>query len=227
MNNLTVTKSNKLIEASYQLNTNAQKLILCCIAQLNSMPDAIQNKEMTISTLDYENLTGITNARRDLYKSADALFNSSITLKDNSDEEVKLHWIQKSIKKHKGSGAITIRWTDEVLQYLTQLQSRFTSYKLANISDLNSAHAIRLYELLMRFKGSGERVIFVDDFKCALGISGKYKQYRDLNKTVIQPSLRELKKSNLDVEFIPIKKGRKIEALGFKFKEKNQLSLSI
>jgi len=191
------------------------------------MPDAIQSKEMTISTLDYERLTGITNARRDLYKSADALFYSSIMIKDDSDEEVKLHWIQKSIKKHKGSGAITIRWTDEVLQYLTQLQSRFTSYKLANISELNSAHAIRLYELLMRFKGSGERVIFVDDFKSALGLSGKYKTYKELNRRVIQPSLSELKKSNLDVEFIPIKKGRKIEALGFKFKEKAQQEMDI
>jgi plasmid replication initiation protein len=79
----------------------------------------------------------------------------------------------------------------------------------------------------MRFKSTGERVIFVDDFKSALGIEGKYSTYKELNRRVIQPSLKELKKSNLDVEFTTIKKGRKIEALGFKFEEKDQMSLPI
>jgi plasmid replication initiation protein len=227
MNNLTVTKSNKLIEASYQLSTNAQKLLLCCIAQLNSQVDAITNKEMTITTLEYERLTGVSNARRELYKSVDALFRSSVMIKNTETEEVEVHWIQKKTKKHKGDGAITITWSEDVLQYLTQLQSRFTSYKLVAISELNSAHAIRLYELLMRFKSTGERVIFVGDFKSALGISNKYKDYKSLNQWVIQPSLRELKKSNLDVEFIPMKKGRKIEALAFKFKEKSQREMDI
>jgi plasmid replication initiation protein len=227
LNNLTVTKSNKLIEASYQLNTNAQKLLLCCIAQLDSRVDAITNKEMTITTLEYERLTGVSNPRRELYKSVDALFRSSVIVKSNESEEVEVYWIQKKTKKHKGDGAITVVWSEDVLQYLTQLQSRFTSYKLANISELNTAHAIRLYELLMRFKSTGERVIFVDDFKSALGISGKYSTYKELNRRVIQPSLRELKKSNLDIEFIPMKKGRKIEALAFTFKEKSQREMDI
>lgn len=227
MNNLTVTKSNKLIEASYKLNTNAQKLILCCVAQLDSRVDAITNKEMTITTLEYERLTGVSNARRELYKSVDALFRSSVIIKDNQGEEVEVHWIQKKTKKHKGDGAITIVWSEDVLQYLTDLKSRFTSYKLASISELNTAHAIRLYELLMQFKSTGERVIFVDDFKSVLGISNKYPTYKALNQWVIKPSLRELRKSNLDIEFTPIKKGRKIEALGFRFKEKEQLSLPI
>lgn len=227
MNNLTVTKSNRLIEASYQLNTNAQKLILCCIAQLDSRPDAITNKEMTITTLEYERLTGISNARRDLYKSVDALFRSSVIVKDDQDEEVEVHWIQKKTKKHKGDGSITVVWSEDVLQYLTQLQNRFTSYKLANISELNSAHAIRLYELLMQFKSTGERVIFVDDFKSALGISDKYKEYKILKRDVIKKAINELKKSNLDITFTEIKKGRRIEALGFRFKEKDQLEMDV
>jgi len=216
-----------LIEASYQLNTNAQKLILCCVSKIDSRKGAMEtNKEMTISTLEYEAMTGVSNARRELYKAADALFDSAITIK-NDKEEVKLHWIQKSVKKHKGDGAITIRWTEDILEYLTQLEVRFTSYKLANITNLNSAHAIRLYELLIKWKSTGELVIFVNDFKEALGISDKYNEYKSLNQWVIQPSLKELRKSDLDIKFIPIKKGKKIEALGFQFKEKEQLSLPI
>jgi plasmid replication initiation protein len=227
MNNLLVTKSNSLIEASYQLNTNAQKLLLCCIAQLDSRVDAISNKEMTISTMEYERLSGVKNARRELYKSVDALFRSSVMVRDDKEEQVEVRWIQKKIKKHKGDGAITVVWSEEILLYLTQLQNRFTSYKLANISKLNSAHAIRIYELLMRFKATNERVISVDDFKSALGLNGKYETYKELNRRVIQPSLRELKKSNLTVEFEPLKKGRKIKSLSFKFKEKTQVEMDI
>tara|TARA_R110001583_G_C5658383_1_gene409411 strand:- start:86 stop:262 length:177 start_codon:yes stop_codon:yes gene_type:complete len=38
-----------------------------------------------------------------------------------------------------------------------------------------SGHEIRIYELRMKFNSAGEQVIFVDDFKSALGIS--YNKY--------------------------------------------------
>ena len=86
---------------------------------------------------------GIPNARRDLYKAADSLFDAVITLKDEK-EEVKLRWIQKSVKKIKGEGAVIITWADDILKYISSLQSRFTSYKLRYIAELQSGHSIRL-----------------------------------------------------------------------------------
>ena len=118
-------------------------------------------------------------------------------------------------------------WSEDILKYLTQLRGRFTSYKLKNISNLKSAHAIRIYELLMRFKKTGHRTISVSEFKETLGIKNKYGEYKALNQWVIQPSLRELKKSNVDVLFTTVKKGRAVEYLVFDFKTKDQLELSV
>ncbi|WP_394230873.1 replication initiation protein [Shewanella colwelliana] len=225
MNNLSVTKSNSLIDASYQLNVQAQKLVLACLGKIDSRTDI--PKEMKITAIEYADLMGIPNARRDLYKAADSLFDAVIILKDEH-EEIKLRWIQKSVKKIKGEGAVIITWTDEVVKYISSLQSRFTTYKLRHIAELQSGHSIRLYELLMRFNSTGERVIYLNDFKSSLGLSNKYPQFKELNKFVIKPAVAELnQRSDLTIKYETIKKGRSVAALSFEFKQDNQLKMDI
>ncbi len=226
MNNLSVTKSNYLIDASYKLNAQAQKLVLACLGKVDSRCEI--PKEITITAQEYAELMGIKhNARRDLYNAADSLFDSAITLKDEH-ETVKIHWVQRSVKKHKGEGAITIKWTDDVLKYICQLKSRFTTYKLRHIAELQSSHSIRLYELLMKFGSTGERIIYLDDFKSALGILDKYPQFKILNRAVIKPAIDELnQRSDLVIKYETIKKGRSVVALSFEFKQNNQMKLDV
>jgi plasmid replication initiation protein len=220
MNNYSVTKSNNLIDASYKLNVQAQKLVLACLAKVDSRK-AIP-KETSITALEFSELMGIEhNAHRELYKAADALFKSSITLVDDN-EEVELYWVQKKVKKLKGQGKITLVWSDDVLKYISELRNRFTSYKLKDIADLQSGYSIRLYELLMRFNDTNVRKISIEEFKAALGISDKYGQFKDLNKWVIKPALKELEKK-LNIEVTTLKTGRKITALYFTFSDKKEV----
>lgn len=220
MNNLSVIKSNCLIDASYRLNVQAQKLVLACLGKVDSRSQI--PKEMKITAIEYDKLMGISNARRDLYKAADILFYAVIILKKDENEEIKLRWIQKSVKKIKGEGAVIITWADDILKYISSLQNRFTSYKLRYISELKSGHSIRLYELLMRFKSTGKRVIYIEDFKSAFGLSDKYSQFKELNKFVIKPSISELNlRSDLIITYETIKKGRSVVALRFEFKQDN------
>lgn len=226
MNNLTVTKSNHLIDASYRLNVQAQKLVLACLGKVD--PRGEIPKEMRLTAAEYAELMGIThNARRDLYKAADTLFDAVIILKDDH-EEVKLRWIQKGVKKLKGDGAVIITWTDDVLKYISQLKSRFTTYKLRSIASLQSGHSIRLYELLMRFNATNSRVISLDDFRSALGLDDKYKQFKILNRDVIKPSVEELnQRSDLVITYETIKKGRNVAALAFTFKQNKQMKMDL
>lgn len=219
MSNISVYKSNSLVDASYQLSTQAQKLILACLAKLDSRDDI--SKEISISAVEFAELMGIQpkNAHRDLYRAADSLFDAVITLKDEG-KTTKLRWVQKSVEKHDGAGAVTLVWSDDVVKYISQLQVRFTSYKLRNIALLQSSHSIRIYELLMKFKVTGERSIYLEDFKSALGIADKYPEFKILNRAVIKPALKELnERSDLTVSFEPVKKGRKVTGLAFSFKQ--------
>jgi plasmid replication initiation protein len=229
VSNLSVSKSNNLIDASYKLNAQAQKLVLACLGKVDSRPEKSVPKEISLTASEFSSMMGIDmkNAHRELYKAADALFKSSIVLRDEK-EEVELCWIQKKVKKIKGEGAVTLTWSDDVLKYICQLQSRFTTYKLRNIATLQSSHSIRIYELLMRFNATGERVIYLEDFKSALGIADKYPQYRDLAKRVIKPSIAELnQRSDLVIKFETIKKGRSVSALSFEFKKSTQLKMDV
>jgi plasmid replication initiation protein len=229
MNNLSVAKSNNLIDASYKLNVQAQKLVLACLGKIDSRPDAAPQKEVTLTASEFSELMGIDikNAHRELYKAADALFKSSIVLHEG-DDEIELYWIQEKAKKLKGEGAVRIVWSDRILRYICQLKSRFTTYKLRNIASLQSGHSIRLYELLMKFNATGERVIYLDDFKSALGISDKYPEFKVLNRDVIKPAIEELnQRSDLVIKFDTIKKGRTIVALVFEFKQNSQLKMDL
>lgn len=229
MNNLSVAKSNNLIDASYKLNVQAQKLVLACLSKIDSRPDATPQKEVTLTASEFSELMGIDikNAHRELYKAADALFKSSIVLHEG-DDEIELYWIQEKAKKLKGEGAIRIVWSDRILRYICQLKNRFTTYKLRNIASLQSGHSIRLYELLMKFNATGERVIYLDDFKSALGISNKYPEFKVLNRDVIKPAIDELnQRSDLIIKFDTIKKGRTVAALVFEFKQNNQMKMDI
>ncbi|WP_085609342.1 replication initiation protein [Vibrio parahaemolyticus] len=221
MKELSVYKANDLIDASYRLNTQAQKLILSCLAKLDSRHDI--PKQMTLTAAEFSELMGIDpkNAHRELYKAADALFKSSVILRTD-DEETEIHWIQKRVVKLRGEGAVTLTWSDDVVQYISQLQSRFTGYKVRNIALLQSPHSIRMYELLMRFKATGERTIQLEHFKSALGISGKYQQFKILNRDVLKKAVDELnKRSDLSVAYEPIRKGRKVTGLAFSFTQSN------
>ena len=225
MNNLSVTKSNCLIDASYRLNIQAQKLILACLGKVDSRKDI--PKEITITAVEFSELMGIPNAHRELYLAVESLFGSTIKLREGNDD-IEIHWLQKKSKKVKGSGSVTITWSDDVLKYISSLQSRFTTYKLRHIAELQSSHSIRLYELLMKFNKTGERVIYLDDFKSALGLSDKYPQFKVLNRDVIKPAVNELnQRSDLIIKYETIKKGRTVAGLSFEFKQSEQMKMDV
>ena len=227
MNNLSVTKSNNLIDASYKLNAQAQKLVLACLAKVDPREEI--PKEISLSAVEFSELmgVGIKNAHRELYKASDALWKAEIILFDDN-QKIEIRWIQKRISKLNGEGKITLTWSEDVLRYISQLRSRFTSYKLKNIANLQSSHSIRLYELLMKFNSTGERTIYLDDFKSALGILNKYSKFKDLNRDVIKPSVEELNlRSDLTIECETIKKGRSVAALSFQFTQDKQRKLKL
>ena len=223
---LQVAKSNYLVEASYKLTLQEQRLILACLSKINSKTEP--PKTITLSASEYSDIMNIDikNAHRELNKAADKLYERSITVSDPEKTE-EFRWIQKKVIYHKGDGKVTITWSDDVLTYIGQLKSRFTTYKIRNISSFQSTYSIRLYELLMQFNSTKERTISLDDFRSLFKINDKYLKFKDLNRDVIKPSIKEINNvSDLVVYCAPIKKGRNIVALVFDFKQNNQMKIN-
>lgn len=221
-----ISKSNELVEASYTLTLWEQRLILVALSRLDSRKEIL--RDVSITSSEYADLMQIPlkNAHRELYQATEKLYERSVLI--NHDDYVEeFRWIQRKAIYHKGEGKVSFTWSEDILTYISQLERRFTQYRLTDVAKLNTSYAIRIYELLMRFNQTNERWIRVDDFRSLLLLEDKYPLFRDLNKRVIKPAVREINNaSNLDVFYSTKKQGRKVIGLQFDFQEKKQLSMN-
>ncbi len=219
-NNLTVTKSNWLVEASYKLNLEEQRLILFCIAKIDSRYDV--QEEISLTAVEYAEMFKIdkTNAYRQIVAATTSLYDRDIKLHDEINKKrSRMRWIS-SVDYHYGEGKVTLCFSRRVSAYLGKLKHRFTSYKLQQVSDLKSSYSIRLFELLQQFNKTGERSIEVKWLREYLDLGNKYSKFSDLRKWLIEPSIEELNtKTNLIINYTTIKHGCRVNAIKFTFLE--------
>lgn len=221
MKNLVVYKANSLIEASYKLTLQEQRILLICIAKLNPK-NTNQTKKFQITAQEFLNIfpnIGKKHAEERLQEAIDKLAERWIHIYKD-DEKRRIRWIQEEAKYFNGEGKVEVVFSDSIMPYLTQLKGQFTSITLKNISPLKSNYSIRIYELLIQFKNIGSRTITVQKLRNMLEVEDKYQTFKSLNQWVIQPSIKELnEKSNLQISIQTIKNGRSIKSLQFNFKE--------
>lgn len=224
-----VSKSNALVDASSRLSLDEQRLIFSAISKIDSRPGKGRGAtRITITGLEFAETWDLdpSNAYRQLYQAADNLYNQTIIFR-GLGEERELRWIQEKIKYRKGSGEVTLVFSEGVSPYLTQLSGNFSSFKLANIRHLNSQHAQRLYELLNRFLDTGvRRFADLDDFRFVMALQGAYPVWKDLRRYVIEPALAEINRcTNICAGYAPIKRGRRVAGIEFTMNEQHQPDL--
>ena len=213
-NDLTVVKANSLIEASYRLTLDEMRLLALTIGTMNPKSDQ-QVFEFSVS--EFANQFPDVNVDRAYTQIKSAIERISERWVKTEDERhvTKFRWVS-SQTYFKKEGRFKIALTNEIMPYLTQLKGQFTQYQLNHISGFSSVHAIRLYELFTQYKRLGERYISVEDLKKWLQLEDKYDRYNNLNQRVLTPALSEInEKSDLFVEYEPIKKGRKVTGIEF------------
>lgn len=221
-----VTKANALIEARYSLSLQSHRLIIACLSKYDSRKSEKRpSKSVTITAFEYSELLNIDikNAHRELYKAADSLFKSSVSLIENG-HEVEVNWIQEKAKKISGEGSVTLIWSDRIMRYISQQEKNFTSYKLTGMARLQSTYSIRIYEMLMQYKLKGYRRVFLNDLREIIGATNTYQEHKKFMQKIIRPSVAELNKhSDFEIEFEQITKSQKAVAIHFQFKRKSTI----
>lgn len=229
MAELIAYKSNALIEASYKLTLQEQRVLLMCIGKINPTDD-VPKKVFELTAEEFYLAFPYMNrshAERRLQEAIDRLWDRTITI-NWKDKSEKIRWIQSQAKYFDGEGKISIVFSDLIIPYLTQLTQQFTAITVKNVSSLKSTYSIRIYELLMQFKKTGDRLISIDDFRMMLGVDDKYNEFKMLNRDLLKPAIKELnEKSDLIVSVDLIKKGREVVALHFKFREDKQIKIKL
>jgi plasmid replication initiation protein len=225
-----VVKSNRIVEASYRLTLNEQRIILYSICrareeQKGLFPDlpvtiTAETFAKQFPSIDKSNVYG------QLKDAMNSLYARSVTIHD-TDPATELprvretRWLSEKAYID-GAGHIQVVFTPKVIQHITRLEVEFTSYQLEKVGNMTSAHAIRIYEMLAQYREIGTRELNLKWLRNALQIEDdEYKQTRDLRKWVLDAAVKQINDhSDLKVSYTPKKTSRAITDFVFKIKSK-------
>ena len=223
-----VTKANALIEASYTLTLNEQRIILACAAKLDGRRPMPKDAVFILTADEFTDLfdTDPASAYAEIEEAANKLYERDIRRMEGK-ARTRLRWVYMA-EYRKGEGKVKVGFSPEIAPYLTLLHKRFTSYRLEEVASLGTAYAIRLYEMLAQYADTGVFVISLADFKTRLSLEDKYSRFSNLKARVIQPAVNELiAKTSFEVTWKATKKGKTVDRLEFRFSEKQQLAFAI
>lgn len=227
-----VVKSNRLIEASYRLGLNEQRIILhsicrCREEQKGLFPDLPVTITADAFAKQFPSIDK-TNVYRQLKEAMDALYDRSVTIHDTDPASGharvrKTRWVSEAAYVD-GSGNIQVIFTPEVIKYITRLEGEFTSYQLEKVGHMTSAHAVRMYELLAQHRDFGTRTFNLAWLRDVLQIEpGEYKLTADFKKWVLDASVEQINKhGDITVSYKPKKTGRAITDFVFKIRDKER-----
>lgn len=226
-----VVKSNVLIQASYKLSLNEQRLVLLAVAGLDPRRPGIrpgfnQVEGIRITAAEFgeawklsskDAYTALKDATNELYE------RSIVEIKGK--RTAKSRWVS-AVAYHDGEGWAELSFSPYVTPHLTSLSGKFTEYRLGQVANLRSTYAVRIFEWCIQFADTGWMVVPLDELTNRLGVA--YTRYVDVRRYVIEPAIKELKaKSNLEIDWEPIKEGKAVKSIRFTFKEQEQGLLAL
>lgn len=225
-----VVKDNALINASYNLDTTEQRLILLAIVQAREVSKGVD----AMSTLEVHAQHYMKQFNVDRHAAYEALKNAANSLFERKfsykgiheatqkEKVVKSRWVSK-IAYVDAAGILELVFAPDVIPLITQLEQSFTSYELKQISSLSSKYAIRLYELLIQWRSVGKTPVFlIDDFRFKLGLgSDEYKIMSNFKKKVLDTAITQInEKTDIIASYEQHKSGRNITGFSFSFYSK-------
>lgn len=227
-----VNISNNLTTAAHGLTLGEKRVVMSCVAQLDSIRLDSGRYKIKMTALDFAETFKIEpkTAYEQLKDVAGRLYERSIKRVIDTPKGkkiIKYRWVS-SVTYHEGEGWIELGFSHEATPYLVALRGCHTSYKLEQASALRSVYSWRLLEMFMQFKSTGLLRIFINDFYHAMEVPETYKKnFKDLRSRVIEPAIKELReKDHWLIEWKGTKQGgRKITGLEFRFKRNTQQSL--
>lgn len=219
-----IVQHNKLVESRYNLSLQEKRVILWLTSQINQ-----EDEEFKPYTLDIKKFAEMINISNDrLYPQMMAITKKlmqrimTINLLD-SEETLQVAWLSSARYQHK-KGYVVLKFNPELKSYLLQLKKEFTVIKLPEIMSVSSFSAIRVYELLKQYESIGERIINLDELKKNCGIKdNEYPLFGNFKQRVLEIAKREINtKTDIFVDFEPIKESRKVVSIKFLIKANNK-----
>ncbi len=215
-----VIKSNEIVEASYRLSLQEQRIILFMASKIQKDDEDFKPVKLSID----EFVTLLKLKGKSKYKEMEEIASKLrrrelIINKPNS--KLRISWLS-SEEYFYGQGYADLCFDPKLKPYLLQIKERFTKFQLRDVIRLKHLYSIRFYELLKQYEAIGWRYFDLEELKKILGIgSDEYKLYAHFKDKVLKPVKKEfdLKYSERELDFTfeyeEKKASRKVTGLKF------------
>jgi plasmid replication initiation protein len=224
-----VVKDNALINASYNLDLVEQRLILLAIVEARGSGRGINaNDPLEVHAESYVNQFNVARqtayqALKDACKDLFARqFSYQEINKRGKVENVLSRWVSE-IRYIDDEATVKLIFAPAIVPLITRLEEQFTKYELQQISELSSAYAVRLYELLIAWRSTGQTpVIELAEFRQKIGVlDDEYTRMGNFKDRVLNLAIAQINEhTDIKVKCEQHKKGRNISGFSFTFKQK-------
>ena len=231
-----IVKDNALINASYNLDLVEQRLILLAIIEARESGKGINaNNPLTVHAESYINQFGVhrNTAYQALKNACDSLFARQFSYQSLSEKgnviNHKSRWVSE-VAYIDHEAVVRLIFSPAIVPLITRLEEQFTKYEIQQISNLTSAYAVRLYEILIAWRSTGKTpVINMHDFRQKIGVLDReYKRMYDFKKYVLEIALKQVNEhTDITAKGEQHKTGRSITGFSFNFKQKKSAAKSL
>ena len=231
-----IVKDNALINASYNLDLVEQRLILLAIVEARESGKGINaNDPLTVHAESYINQFGVhrNTAYQALKDACDDLFARQFSYQSLSEKgnviNHKSRWVSE-VAYIDNEAVVRLIFAPAIVPLITRLEEQFTKYEIQQISNLTSAYAVRLYEILIAWRSTGKTpLITIYDFRQKIGVlETEYKRMYDFKKYVLDIALKQVNEhTDIIVKVEQHKTGRSITGFSFSFKQKKSATHSV
>lgn len=209
-----ITKSNKLIEASFRLSVQEKRLMYLLITKINKSDEEF--KEYIFPINEIKEFLGVTGERyySELQIITRDLLSKVLTIKEENGT-LQVNWLS-SAKYFEKEGKLELCFSPKMKPYLLQIQPGFTQFVIENVISLKSFYSVRIYELLKQFEKLKTRTIAIEELKETLQTEKSYDLYSAFKQKIILVAQKEINsKTDISFEFEEIKDSRKVVAIKF------------
>ena len=218
-----IVKGNALIEARGKLTTYETKIMAWCAAQIQEEDSEFYSYEMSrsvaIRLFGFDDKMTVRKIRELIRK-----MHSRIIEIHDPDRFGKNGWETLSLltksSYNSDQETFTFQFNYELKPYLLQLKNNFTKLDFRHLMSFKSSHSSKIYEICRKELKKNKTAEFykgIDELKLFLGISNRYKLFKDFRIYVLEKVKMELRAVGMDLSMTPLRENsRNYKLIQFK-----------
>lgn len=230
MSSKLIVKDNALINASYSLSLAEQRLVLLAIIEArktNYSKDYSERLTVTASSYMQQFNVERQSAYQVLKQACERLFERRFSYQEQRKKgvaNITSRWVSEVVYVDE-SAVVEIVFTPAVVPLITELERHFTSYELEQVAGLSSGYAVRLYEILIAWRGVGAvPEMELQTLRERLGVEpNEYQRMHHFKARVLDLAISQINEhTDITARYEQHKTGRKITGMSFTFNHKTK-----